>query len=263
MRLLKRLIELAFFVALLLLFSKNMGVVIPINFYRLTEPIQLKFYELVIFCVSLGIIIAALGDALTQIQWVRERRRMKKVAEEHGRQVETLRQKINALEEENEKLQRNWESRHEQPAGVSVSKAGQAAGRTEAHTEVAGSAHTDQIVPGPEEPPDESGPADQTQRAASDEVKQHTDGVDEERDAGEFPATRVAGAADETGEDSQDLSTEALPQTDETESAEAKSDEAEAAAGEETNVSGAPPEGPEKKKSRFSLPFTRKSSDSP
>ena len=82
MRLIKRLIELAFVILIISLFMKNKDIELSINYFGLKEPIKLAFWELVTLCVSVGIIIAALGDFITQLKWVRERRRMVKTDRE-------------------------------------------------------------------------------------------------------------------------------------------------------------------------------------
>ena len=107
MRLIKRLIELAFVILIISLFMKNKDIELSINYFGLKEPIKLAFWELVTICVSLGIIIAALGDFITQLKWVRERRRMIKTDREHQGQVESLNAKINDLEAANQKLKRD------------------------------------------------------------------------------------------------------------------------------------------------------------
>ena len=111
MRLLKRLIELAFVIFVLSLFMKNKDVVMNINYFGLSEPLTVQFWELVTFCVALGIIIAALGDFITQLKWIRERRRMIKTDREHESVVNDLNRKIDALESENQRLKRESEQK--------------------------------------------------------------------------------------------------------------------------------------------------------
>ena len=107
MRLIKRLIELAFVILIISLFMKNKDVELTINYFGLKEPIKLAFWELVTICVSLGIIIAAVGDFITQLKWVRERRRMIKTDRQHSGEVDGLNAKISQLESENQKLQKD------------------------------------------------------------------------------------------------------------------------------------------------------------
>lgn len=111
MRLIKRLIELAFFVFLLSLFGKNMDLSLPIKYYGLPQPITVQFWELVIFCVAIGIIIAALGDFITQVKWLSERRRMIKTDREHHAEVQALSEKIRALEADSTRLQRELDTK--------------------------------------------------------------------------------------------------------------------------------------------------------
>jgi predicted RNase H-like nuclease (RuvC/YqgF family) len=104
MRLIKRLIELAFVIFVISLFMKNKDVVMNISYFGLSEPITVQFWELVTFCVALGITIAALGDFITQLKWVKERRRMVKTDREHQSTVDSLNEKIESLEAENQRL---------------------------------------------------------------------------------------------------------------------------------------------------------------
>jgi hypothetical protein len=114
MRLIKRLVELAFFVFLLSVFSKNMDVQLQIKYYGLTNPITVAFWELVIFCVAFGIIVAAFGDFITQLKWIGERRRMMKTDREHQGELAGLNDKIRGLETENQNLQRQLDKKSEE-----------------------------------------------------------------------------------------------------------------------------------------------------
>jgi hypothetical protein len=111
MRLIKRLIELAFVILVISLFMKNKDVVLQINYFGLSEPIKVAFWELVTICVSLGIIIAAVGDFITQLKWVRERRRMVKTDKEHHQVVEGLNKQIKELQSESQKLRSELEEK--------------------------------------------------------------------------------------------------------------------------------------------------------
>jgi hypothetical protein len=104
MRLVKRLIELGFGVFLITFFMKNQGIELQISYYGLSQPIKVAFWELVTFCVSLGIIIAAVGDFITQLKWLRERRRMIKTDREHQGVVKGLEGRVQSLEVENQSL---------------------------------------------------------------------------------------------------------------------------------------------------------------
>ena len=111
MRLVKRLIELGFGVFLITFFMKNQGIELQISYYGLSQPIKVAFWELVTFCVSLGIIIAAVGDFVTQLKWLREMRRMIKTYQEHQSVVEGLNAKIGSLETENQRLKNDLDSK--------------------------------------------------------------------------------------------------------------------------------------------------------
>jgi hypothetical protein len=104
MRLVRRLIELALVVFVISVFMKNKNIELQIDYYGLKEPIKLAFWELVTFCVSLGIIIAAVGDFITQLKWIRERRKMVKRDKEHQGEVDRLNAKLLDLQENNVKL---------------------------------------------------------------------------------------------------------------------------------------------------------------
>lgn len=111
MRLFKRLVELAFVIFVISLFMKNKDLELQIAYFGLDAPIKVAFWELVTFCVSIGIIIAAIGDFVTQIKWMREKRRMTKTDRGHNRDVERLNQKIQELETENERVKSNLETK--------------------------------------------------------------------------------------------------------------------------------------------------------
>jgi hypothetical protein len=112
MRLIKRLIELAFFVFLLSLFGKNMDVALDIKYYGLAQPIHVTFWELVLFCVSLGIIIAAIGDFITQLRWLGEKRRLLKTDREHQSEVAGLNERIRTLEAEKDRMAKELANRN-------------------------------------------------------------------------------------------------------------------------------------------------------
>jgi len=106
MRLIKRLIELAFVIFIISLFMKNKDVELTITYFGLAEPIKVAFWELVTFCVSVGIIVAALGDFITQLKWIGERRRMIKTDQEHQGVVDGLNKEIEQLRAETKGLQK-------------------------------------------------------------------------------------------------------------------------------------------------------------
>lgn len=121
MRLVKRLIELALVILVISLFMKNKDVVLQLNYFGLAQPLTVAFWELVTFCVSLGIIIAAVGDFVTQFRWVRERRRMIKTDQEHHIEVAKLEGKIGELESENRRLSAELEQKSAQIASLEQS----------------------------------------------------------------------------------------------------------------------------------------------
>jgi len=118
MRLVKRLIELAFVILVISLFMMNKDVELQVNYFGLKEPLKVAFWELVTFCVSIGIIIAAVGDFITQLKWVRERRRMVKTDREHQSEVETLNQRISAIEAENQRLKADLDKKLQEIANL-------------------------------------------------------------------------------------------------------------------------------------------------
>jgi hypothetical protein len=130
MRLIKRLIELAFVILIISLFMKNKDIELSINYFGLKEPIRLAFWELVTVCVSLGIIIAALGDFITQLKWVRERRRMVKTDRGHQGEMNRLNTKLGDLESENQRLQKDLEQKNSRIAELEHSTTEIASGAT-------------------------------------------------------------------------------------------------------------------------------------
>ena len=116
MRLVKRLIEVALLLFVISLFMKNKDIVMNINYFGLSEPITVQFWELVSFCIALGVIIAALGDFITQLKWIKERRRMMKTDREHQSVVSGLNDKIQSLETENQRLKNELEQKEQDRA---------------------------------------------------------------------------------------------------------------------------------------------------
>ncbi|GEM_PF-657675 len=111
MKLIRRLIELAFVILVFSFFMKNKDVAMNISYYGLSEPIRVAFWELVTFCVSLGVIIAALGDLVTQLGWVKERKRMQRTDKEHQEVLNKLSERTGQLEDDNQALRRELEEK--------------------------------------------------------------------------------------------------------------------------------------------------------
>jgi len=118
MRLIKRLIELAFVVLVISLFMMNKDVQVQITYFGLTEPVTVAFWELVTICVSVGIIIAAVGDFITQLKWLGERRRLVKTDKEHQKLVDDLNQQVVGLESEVEKLRKELDEKSAQVESI-------------------------------------------------------------------------------------------------------------------------------------------------
>lgn len=100
MKLVKRLIEVATVVFVISLFMNNKDVYVTIQYFGLVGPIKLAFWELVTIAVSLGIIIAAIGDSVAHLKWASERKRLTKEAKESKQTAEELKKRIDELESE-------------------------------------------------------------------------------------------------------------------------------------------------------------------
>jgi len=111
MRLIKRLIELAVVVLIISLFMMNKDVTVRITYFGLDQPVTLAFWELVTICVSLGIIIAAIGDFITHYKWLSERKKLLKTDQEHQQVVENLNKDIRQLHAENAKLRQDLDEK--------------------------------------------------------------------------------------------------------------------------------------------------------
>lgn len=111
LKLIKRLIEVALVIFIISLFMKNKNIEFQIDYYGLAAPIQVAFWELVTFCVAMGIIVAALGDFITQLRWIGERRRMIKTDRDHKGVTDKLNAKIQSLESENKQLKNELEQK--------------------------------------------------------------------------------------------------------------------------------------------------------
>ncbi len=111
MKLIRRLIELAVVLFVISLFMKNKDVEFQFDYYGLKEPIKVAFWQLVTLCVSIGIIIAAVGDFVTQVKWLGERRKMVKRDQEHQGEVDRLNAKIREMQDENQRLKKEAEAK--------------------------------------------------------------------------------------------------------------------------------------------------------
>lgn len=111
MRLIRRLVELAFVLFVISLFMKNKDVELQFDYYGLKEPIKVAFWQLVTICVSIGIIIAAVADFITQVKWLGERRKMIKRDQEHQGEVDRLNAKIRQTQDENQRLKKEAEAK--------------------------------------------------------------------------------------------------------------------------------------------------------
>jgi hypothetical protein len=137
MKFVKRLIELAFIILIISLFMKNKDVEFQIAYFGLSEPIKIAFWELVVICVSIGIIIAALGDLVTQLKWRNERRRMVKSEQDHEAEIARLNGLIKGLETENQRLSKDLEAAtRERPSSESTRSYSDIAGPSGAQSEV-------------------------------------------------------------------------------------------------------------------------------
>lgn len=121
MRLIKRLFELAVFLFFISLFMMNKDVSLDFHYFGLKEPIKLAFWELVTISVSIGIIVAAVGDFLSQLKWLAERRKLNKQAREHQQVVDGLNARIEELEADNDRMRNELELR---PPGIDSMLAG-------------------------------------------------------------------------------------------------------------------------------------------
>jgi hypothetical protein len=122
MKFVKRLIELAFIIFIISLFMKNKDVEFQLAYFGLSEPIRIAFWELVITCVSIGIIIAALGDLVTQLKWRNERRRMIKSEQDHEAEIGRLNGLIKGLEAENQRLTKDLEAASREPLSSEITQ---------------------------------------------------------------------------------------------------------------------------------------------
>lgn len=111
MRLLIRVIGIAFFIFIISLLMKNKDVELQINYFGLVEPLKVAFWEVVTLCIVVGFLIAALGDFVTQIKWIREKRQMVKTHKERHAELSRLNDKIGELEAQNRSLKQNLDQK--------------------------------------------------------------------------------------------------------------------------------------------------------
>jgi uncharacterized integral membrane protein len=122
MKLVKRILELVLVILIITLFMMNKDVQMSINLFGITEePLRVSFWALVTVCIAVGILIAAIGDFVTQMQWRRERKRMIKTDQEHSKVVKDLEAKVDALVAENERLTKELEAGKSQTTASIIS----------------------------------------------------------------------------------------------------------------------------------------------
>jgi type II secretory pathway component PulF len=111
----KLLPALLFVVFLITVFMSNSNVEMELNYYFLAHPIKVAFWELVTFCMSLGIILAASIDFLSQLSIIAERRRLTKADQEQKAEIERLTAELQTLQAENEELKKKPEGKPKGP----------------------------------------------------------------------------------------------------------------------------------------------------
>ncbi|MEW6352079.1 MAG: hypothetical protein AB1646_23760 [Thermodesulfobacteriota bacterium] len=106
MKLFKTILVIIFFMFLMSVFMLNKNVELPVNYFGLSAPLKVDFWQLVTVCVALGVFISALWDFFTELKWRRERRKMIQTHNEHVSVEAGLKARIEELETENERLRR-------------------------------------------------------------------------------------------------------------------------------------------------------------
>jgi hypothetical protein len=110
---------LLFFIFLITVFMSNSGVEMQLTYYLLPHPIKVAFWELVTFCISLGIILAALVDFVSQLGMIKERKKLVKADREQKAEIAKLTESLKTLESENETLRRELDGKPETPVSSS------------------------------------------------------------------------------------------------------------------------------------------------
>jgi hypothetical protein len=116
-------IVVALFVFLLTLFAMNMDQRVQVKYYGLAHPITVEFWELVVFSVALGMIVAALGELVSQMKWIGERHRMIKRDREHKGELQALNDKIGTLESQSHQLKKDVERKTQELADLKAKTA--------------------------------------------------------------------------------------------------------------------------------------------
>ncbi len=100
MKLFKTILGIIFFMFLMSVFMLNKHVEMPVNYFGLSKPLKVQFWELVTVCVALGVFISALWDFFSELKWRRQRRKMIQTHNEHVSVEAGLKARIEELEAE-------------------------------------------------------------------------------------------------------------------------------------------------------------------
>jgi hypothetical protein len=109
MKLAKRLLALAFvvFVITLLMFNKDLK--ISVGYFGLPGPIDIPFWIIVTTCFSLGFLIVAIIDSISQLQWIREQRNWARIDKERTEQIDKVNTALRSLEDLNRQMKADLE----------------------------------------------------------------------------------------------------------------------------------------------------------
>jgi hypothetical protein len=104
LRIIKWLLVVAAFYLMISLFMMNKNVEFQLQYYGLTEPLKVEFWQLVTAWFAAGLLVAGVCDSLTLLKWYFERRKMMKTDREHAGAVAKLDAKIRGIESDNLRL---------------------------------------------------------------------------------------------------------------------------------------------------------------
>ncbi|MDQ1238665.1 MAG: hypothetical protein QG577_850 [Thermodesulfobacteriota bacterium] len=147
MKLAKRLLALAFVVFVITLFMFNKDLKVSIGYFGLSGPIDIPFWIIVTACFSLGFLIVAIIDSVSQLKWIREQRNWAKIDKERTEQIDKVNTALRSLEDLNRQLKADLERKTSEIQDLKKQSAAADFSRIEAREKEA------QLTAGPDKTP--------------------------------------------------------------------------------------------------------------
>lgn len=111
MKLVKRLLTLAFIVFVITMFMYNKDLKIAVGYFGLSAPIDIPFWIIVTVSFCCGFLILAVVDSVSQIKWMREKSSWVKIDKERTDQIDKVNLALRLSEDFNRQLKADLEQK--------------------------------------------------------------------------------------------------------------------------------------------------------